>query len=90
MSSYSGGASWRTCFNASSLLKTWHLHIKEYRVRKVVLKPIQQRFTGFIPNHVMALPSQPFSNGRANRLLIVGHKDDCLYGLAFHQLDILG
>jgi hypothetical protein len=45
-----------------------------------VLKPLQQLFAGFIPNHMMALLSQPFGNGRASRLLIVGHKDDSCMG----------
>ena len=36
------------------------------------------------------MPSQPFNDGAANRLLIVGHKDDCAHRLAFYHLDILG
>jgi len=52
-----------------------------------VLVSLQQRFTGFIPNDVMALPSQPFGDGRSNRR---GHKDDCVHGLAFYRLGILG
>jgi hypothetical protein len=60
------------------------------QVRKVVLRPLQQLFAEFIPNHMMVLPSQRFGNVRASRLLIVGHKDDCLHGLAFYLLDILG
>ena len=70
--------------------ETGHLQIEQHQIGEAVLKPLQQRFTGFIPHQVMALPRQPFHDGAANRLFIVGHKDDGAHQLAFHQLEILG
>jgi len=69
------GASWRRCYNASGPLRPGIPLIEQHMIEEAVLQPLQQRFTRFIPNDVMALPNQPFGDGRVNRRLIIGQKD---------------
>ena len=54
---------------------TWQFQIEQPKIRKAVLKPIQQRFTGFMSHRVTSLPAQSFQNDFTNHLLFVGHND---------------
>ena len=41
-------------FERLETAETGHHQIEQHQIGEAVLKPLQQRFTGFIPHHVMA------------------------------------
>jgi len=79
-----------TCFKATGPLRTEHLYIEQHKPRRGCVEVPPAALTAFIPNGVMSLVGQPFGDRGQNQQLIVGHKDDCLHGLAVHQVGIWG
>lgn len=69
------GAEWRTCVNALGPPETRHIHTEQHKIEEDAVEAPQRRFTGFIPNDVMALSSRPYRSTESPTVILV-YKND--------------